>query len=68
VGGTSLASGGAAARFWPARPLADLVLGALDLDAHLLAKGAGDKAPDAVILPVSGLGNLGQGYALLAAQ
>ena len=41
---------------------------ALDREAHLLGEVAGDEAPDAVVLPVGGLGDLGHRRAVLAAQ
>src|ERR1017187_7470187 len=50
------------------RPLASLVLGAFDREAHLLGEVAGDEAPDAVVLPVRGLGDLGHRRAVLAAH
>src|ERR1039458_8905442 len=38
-----------------------------DLQAHMLPDGAGDEAPDAVVLPTGGLGDLGHRRALGAA-
>src|ERR1035437_8064704 len=49
-------------------PLARLVLGGLDREAHFLGEVSADEAPDAVVLPVRGLGDLGHRRALGAAQ
>src|ERR1035437_4431244 len=50
------------------RAFAGLVLEGLDRQGHLLHQVAGNKAPDAVVLPVGGLGDLGHRRALGAAQ
>src|ERR1035437_9951524 len=52
----------------PIATLASLVLGGLDREAHLLGEVSADEAPDAVVLPVGGLGDLGHRRALRAAQ
>src|ERR1035437_158905 len=49
-------------------PLARLVLGGLDREAHFLGEVSADEAPDAVVLPVGGFGDLGQRRALGAAR
>src|ERR1035437_4979259 len=50
------------------RPLPRLVLGGLDREAHFLGEVSADEAPDAVVLPVGGLGDLGHRRGLGAAQ
>src|ERR1039457_1631697 len=52
----------------PVGPLATFILAGLDGEAHLLSQLAGNEAPDAVVLPVGGLGDLGQRCTVLAAQ
>lgn len=52
----------------PVAALTGVAARALDLQAHLLAEGAGDESAHRVRLPVGGLLDFGHGRAALAAQ